>query len=60
MSNGVNLKSLLESILFLRGEATDAAHLAKLAGAKKSAVEVALRELQAEHRERGIVLVENG
>ena len=56
----MNLKSALESILFIHGEPIAASRLAKLTGAKKPAVESALRELQEEHQQRGIVLVQNG
>ncbi|MDP3727788.1 MAG: SMC-Scp complex subunit ScpB [bacterium] len=56
----MNLKSTIESILFIQGEPLVISRLVKITGAKKAEVESALRELAAECRERGIVLVENG
>lgn len=56
----MNLKSAIECILFLRGEAVTTARLAKLSGAPKKTVETTLHELQDECRERGIVLIQNG
>lgn len=56
----MNIKSAIESILFLQGEPMAVSRIAKIAGAPKKEVERALRELAEEYRERGIVLVENG
>lgn len=56
----MNLKSNIESILFVHGEPISVSHIAKIVGAPKKDAESALRELQAEYRERGIVLIENG
>lgn len=55
----MQLKSALESILFLSGEPIAVRRLAKLTGAKPSAVAEALAELQRDYRERGIVLIQN-
>lgn len=55
----MNLKSAIESILFVRGEPVAVSRLARLSGAKKSEVASALQELAQEYRERGIVLVES-
>ena len=54
------LKSAIESILFLHGEAMSVTELAKICGAPKKEVITALGELKDERRDRGIVLVENG
>ncbi|MEK9147827.1 MAG: SMC-Scp complex subunit ScpB, partial [Patescibacteria group bacterium] len=54
------LKSAIESILFLHGEAMSVTELAKICGAPKKEVAAAMRELRDECRDRGIVLVENG
>ncbi|MBI4132282.1 MAG: SMC-Scp complex subunit ScpB [Candidatus Sungbacteria bacterium] len=56
----MNLKATIEGILFIQGEPLAISRLAKITGAKKAEVKSALRELAAEYRERGIVLVENG
>lgn len=56
----MNLKSAIESILFVQGEPLAISRLVKITGAKKAEVESALRELADERRERGIVLIENG
>lgn len=53
----MNLKSSIESILFVHGEPVAVSRLAKLTGAKKPEVESALAELAQEYRERGIVLI---
>lgn len=55
----MNLKSAIEGLLFVHGQALTASRLAKIIGAPKSEVEVLLRELQDEYRERGIIFVEN-
>lgn len=59
ISNGVNLKSSLESILFLHGDPMAVSRLTKILGAGKGEIEKALAELREEYRERGIVLIEN-
>lgn len=56
----MNLKSAVESILFVQGEPLAISRLIKITGAKKSEVEQALSELKEEYRERGIVLIQNG
>lgn len=56
----MNVKSAIESILFLQGEPVAVSRLAKVTGAKKAEVVSALRELAGEYRERGIVLIANG
>lgn len=56
----MNLKSIIASVLFIRGEPLTVARLAKVTGAMAADIESALRELQAEHREQGIVLLEIG
>ena len=58
-SNGADVKSSLESILFLHGDPVAVSRLAKILGAGKAEIEKALAELQEEYRERGIVLIEN-
>lgn len=55
----MNLKSAIESILFIQGEPLAVSRLAKAAGAGRREVEEALAELQGEYRERGIRLVQN-
>ena len=55
----MDLKSSLESILFLHGEPMAVSRLAKTIGAGKADIEKALAELREEYRERGIVLIEN-
>lgn len=56
----MNLKSQLESILFVHGEPIGVARLVKITGAKRAEVESALEELAGEYRERGIILIKNG
>jgi len=56
----MNLKSVIESVLFLHGEPVTVQRLAKLAGGKPAQVHAALEELRDEYRERGIVLIQNG
>ncbi len=56
----MNLKSAIESILFIQGEPLAISRLAKIIGAPKRDVESALAELQEEYRERGIQLIANG
>lgn len=56
----MNLKSAIESILFVQGEPLAISRLVKITGAKKAEIESALRELAEEYRERGIRLIENG
>src|SRR3989344_1189638 len=55
----MDLKSSLESFLFLHGEPMAVSRLAKTIGAGKADIEKALAELREEYRERGIVLIEN-
>lgn len=56
----MNLKSIIESTLFVHGEPLAVSRIAKITGAKPSEAEAALRELAHEYRERGIILIENG
>lgn len=56
----MNLKSAIESVLFLQGEPISQGRLAKIVGAPKKEVEKALEELAEEYSERGMVLVQNG
>lgn len=56
----MNLKSAIESILFLQGEPVEILRLVKITRASKREVESALRELAGDYQERGIVLIENG
>lgn len=56
----MNLKSAIESILFIQGEPLAVSRIAKAAGAEKREVEEVLAELQGEYRERGIRIVQNG
>ena len=51
------LKSKIESILFLQGEPMEAVKIAKIVGVKPREVEKALEELRADWRERGIILI---
>ena len=55
----MNVKSAIESILFIQGEPIPLARLAKAVGAGTQEVEAALRELAEEYRKRGIVLIQN-
>jgi segregation and condensation protein B len=54
-----NLKSAIESLLFVHGEPMSFSRLAKATGASSRDLEAALRELASEYRERGIILIEN-
>ena len=54
----MNLKSQIESVLFLAGEGMNLRRLEKLLGAKKAAIESAIRELMNDYHERGIRLIE--
>jgi len=54
----MNLKSILESILFAYGEPITKDRLVKLTKADKEKIEAALRELKEEWKGRGIVLLE--
>lgn len=56
----MNLKSALESLLFVQGEPLAVGRMVKITGAKKIEVVSALKELAHEYRERGIVLIANG
>ena len=56
----MNLKSAIESILFLQGEPLEISRLTKITGAAKKEVFAALHELAGEYRERGIQLIQNG
>ncbi|MBI4132591.1 MAG: SMC-Scp complex subunit ScpB [Candidatus Sungbacteria bacterium] len=56
----MNLKSAIESILFLQGEPLEISRLTKITGAGKKEVAAALLELAEEYRERGIQLIHNG
>ena len=55
----MNVKSAIESILFIQGDPITAARLAKAIGAPKADVEESLRELQTGYRDRGIQLIEH-
>lgn len=57
-----DLKSVLESILFVEGEPISVARLAKATGASKQDIETGLQELQSEYAlssGRGIILLKN-
>jgi len=54
----MELKHIIESLLFVSGEPISFGRLSKLAGAKKDAVEGALRELREDYKSRGIVILE--
>ncbi len=54
----MELKHIIESILFLHGEPISIERLAKLAKEKKAAVEAALDLLRADYKGRGIALLE--
>lgn len=56
----MNLKSAIESILFIHGEPIALSRLAKAVGADRNEAASALQELAAEYRGRGIVLIQNG
>lgn len=53
----MNLKSQIESVLFLAGEGIDLRRLEKLLGVKKAAIESAIDELTCDYAERGIRLM---
>ena len=55
----MNLKSVIESILFVQGEPMAISRLAKITGAKRNDVQKALEELVAEYRDRGIILIQS-
>lgn len=59
----MNLKSAIESLLFLQGDPMEAAKLAKIIGVPKKEIEAALCELAGEYAPtahgRGIILVEH-
>lgn len=54
----MELKHIVESILFINSEPISIGQLSKLAGVKKDAIEGALEELRGDYRDRGIVLIE--
>lgn len=54
-----DLKSAIESILFVQGEPLEVPGIAKATGAGKAEVERALAELAEEYRTRGIILIQN-
>ena len=56
----MNVKSAIESILFIQGEPLGISRLAKIIAASRKEVEAALEELAEEYRERGIQLLQNG
>lgn len=56
----MNLKSAIESLLFLQGEPVAIRRLAKATGATPQEISAALDKLQEEYRERGIQLIRNG
>ncbi len=56
----MNVKSVIESILFIHGEPITLSRLAKAVGAGRKEVASALQELASEYRERGIVLIQSG
>lgn len=53
----MNLKSIIESILFVYGESISAEKLAKIAGTSVPNVRAALGELEERYRESGLVLL---
>lgn len=55
-----NLHAELESALFFKSEPVSAKELAALIGAKVEEVKAALKDLQADYKDRGIVLVSDG
>lgn len=55
----MNLKSAIESVLFLQGEPMAVSRIAKIVGAPKKEIEKALEELARDYRERGIILIQN-
>ncbi len=56
----MNLKTVIESVLFVAGEPLTVSRITKITGRKPAEVLGALRELAGEYRERGIQLLENG
>lgn len=54
----MELKHIIESILFVNGEPMSIERICKLIKEKKGAVESALQELRGDYAERGIVLLE--
>lgn len=54
----MNLKSKIESILFLSGEGIDIKRLEKLTGRNQDELHSALSELAGDYKERGIRLIE--
>lgn len=54
----MNLKSIIESLLFIHGEPMSAEKLAKVADAKKEDVIRALDDLSRTYEERGLILLE--
>lgn len=55
----MDLKSAIESILFIHGEPIKIARLVKIVGAPKKDVESALAQLVEEYRDRGMRLIQN-
>ena len=53
----MNLKSILESILFVYGEPIEAAMLTELTGRSEDEVTAALSELEREYQTRGFTLI---
>lgn len=62
MSNGVNLKSIIESILFSFGEPISIETLAKTLGKDKDLVENIIEELEKDYKEksRGLQIIKKG
>lgn len=54
----MNLKSIIESLLFVYGEPISVEKLAKVTGRKKEEVERAIEELKNGLEDRGVVLIE--
>jgi segregation and condensation protein B len=54
----MNLKSIIESILFAYGDPISLKKLGKAAGAEEEKVEEALEELKRDYQDRGLCLVE--
>lgn len=55
-----NIKSVIESILFVASRPLSAAQIAKILDIEKDAAESALKEIAAAHDESGVVLLESG